>query len=154
MASPPDSLHFLFRTEAGEIGRAQWWRGVAILVVPLVLLTAGWLWLEPYANRGLDQRKLIDAATLGTYIYLVIFAFAVIFIAVCFVMLSGKRLRARRRQPALAGALPLAMLITGAAAWLQPRVADVMPRGVVLACDMAAIAIVGWFIWELGTRSD
>lgn len=146
----PVTFHFLFRADQGLLNRRDWWRGVAILALPLVLLTLGWQFLAPYANRGLDQRKLVDAMTILTFVYLMIFAFAVILIAVCFVTVTTKRLRARGRPTGLAGLLPLAALIAGAAHWLQPRVSESMPWAIVVACDFALLAVALWCIVDLG----
>ena len=148
--APTAGLRFLFRTDQGTIGRRDWWRGVAMLAGVLVALSVGWHFLAPYANRGLDERKLIDAMTIITFLYLMIFAFAVMLIAVCFVSLTAKRLRARGRPTGLAGLLPFAALIAGAAHWLQPRVAESMPWAIVAACDVALIVVALWCIIDLG----
>ena len=146
------TLGFLFRDDQGIVTRNEWWRGTGILAGPLALLYAGWSVLSPYANRGLDERKLIDPLTIATYVYLIVFAFAVLFIAVCFVTLSIKRLRARGLYTGLAGLMPFTALIAGAAHWLQPRVADSMPYAIVWACDLALLASLVWCIVELGFR--
>ncbi len=147
-------LRFLFRSDQGAIDRREWRRGVAILVALLIAIAGGWRLLSPYANRGLDERKLIDAMTIVTFTYLCVYAFAVILIAVCYVNLSIKRLRARGGQTSLAGLLPLGALVTGAAHWLQPRVADSMPWMIVALCDVALLAVAIWCIVELGLRED
>jgi uncharacterized membrane protein YhaH (DUF805 family) len=144
------NLRFLFRTDRGRIGRSAWWAGVGLLAMPSILLTMGWLLIAPYADRTLDERALIDPLTLIAYVYLVVYAFAAIFIAVCFVMLSMKRLRERARPPALAGLPPLVALIVGATHWLQPRVAEVMGRGWVYAADALLAAVIVWAIYEMG----
>jgi uncharacterized membrane protein YhaH (DUF805 family) len=150
--APAAGLRFLYRTDEGTISRQQWWRGVAILACVLLAFAVGWSLLAPYANRGLDERQLLDALTITTYIYLCIYAFAILLIAVCFVNLSIKRLRARNLPTGLAGLLPLAALVTSAAHWLQPRVADVMPGWSVTLCDIGLLAVIVWSIVELGVR--
>lgn len=150
----PASLRFLFRTDEGTIGRGEWRRGAAILAVALAAFAAGWRFLAPYANRGLDQRGFIDPLTIVTYVYLIVYAFAAILIAVCYVNLSAKRLRARGLAPGLGGLLPLAALFAGAAHWLQPRVADTMPFWIVVLCDLALVGALAWSILELGARGD
>ncbi len=152
--APAHSWRFLFRTDQGGISRREWWRGSALLAALLLALAAGWRFLSPYANRGLDERKLMDAITIVTFVYLLVYAFAAILIAVCFVNLSAKRLRARGRLPGLAGIVPLAALVAGAAHWLQPRVADTMPWAIVAACDVALAAAIAAAIVELGLRRD
>ena len=153
-SAPAGDLHFLFRTDQGTISRKLWWRGVAMLAAPLAAFTAVWWLLSPYAWRGLDERRFIDPMTIITYLYLIIFAFAVMLIAVCFVNLSAKRLRARGREPGLAGLAPFAALLAGAAHWLYPRVADTMPWAIVAVCDLVLLAVIAWMVVELGLRDD
>ena len=143
-------LRFLYRSEEGVIDRRVWWLGVAPLASVLVLLNLGWRVLAPYAGRGLDERAFLDPLTLAAYIYLLVMAFATILIAVCFVILSMKRLRDRGRPPGLAGALPLAALLAAAGAWLEPQVGG----GTVSTLNMAAFAFlvvaVVWTVVEMG----
>ncbi len=147
-----ESLRFLYRSDEGEIGRATWWGGLAPLVILLAILTIIWLVLAPWANRGLDERAFIDPRTLAAYVYLLFYAFAIFLIAVCYTNLSAKRFRARGKPPGLAGLLPLAALLSGAAHWLYPRVADVMPWFLVAGCDLALVAVLVWHVVELGLR--
>ena len=153
-AAPPAGLRFLFRTDQGTVARRDWWRGAAILAAPLLVLTAGWKLLEPFANRSLDERNLVDAMTIVTYVYLIVYAFVVLLIAVSFFNLSAKRLRARRLPPGLAGLPPLAALCAGAAHWLHPRVSEVMPFAIVAGLDLALAASLLWIVFELGLRED
>lgn len=143
-------LRFLYRSEEGVIDRRVWWLGVAPLASVLVLLNLGWRALAPYAGRGLDERAFLDPLTLAAYVYLLVMAFATILIAVCFVVLSMKRLRDRGRPPGLAGALPLAALLAGAGAWLEPQVGG----GTVSTLSMAAFAFLVvatvWTVVEMG----
>ncbi len=41
------------------------------------------------------------------------------------------------------------MLVAGAAAWLQPRVAEVMPRATVWACEGLMVAAAIWTALEM-----
>lgn len=148
------NLRFLFRTDQGRISKRAWWAGVGVLAIPLILLTVGWALLAPYANRTLDERALVDPLTLVAYVYLVVFAFALIVMAISFVMLSMKRLRDRGKPPSLAGLPPLAVLIAAASHWLQPRVADVMGRGWIFAGDALLVCVIGWAIYEMGVASE
>jgi uncharacterized BrkB/YihY/UPF0761 family membrane protein len=72
------------------------------------------------------------------------------------VNLSAKRFRdlGRAAPVALAGLAPLVALVVGAVHWLQPRVAEVMPRLWVWGADAALVAVIGWTIYELGFRND
>jgi uncharacterized membrane protein YhaH (DUF805 family) len=146
----PSTFSFLFRSDAGRIDRPTWWRGTILLAGPLVLATFGWTELAPWAHRGLDERGLIDVPTLAAYVYLLIYAFAVLLIAISFYNLCAKRWRDRGRPAALAGTLPLALLFAGAAHWLVPRSEDMVPIWVALVLDGVALAIALWTLIELG----
>ncbi len=145
-----EGLRFLYRSEEGVIGRKVWWLGVAPLAALLFAMTAIWLALEPYARRGLDERAFLDPMTIVAYVYLATFAFVVIFIAVCFVMLSMKRLRDRGRPTALAGALPLTALLAGAANWLEPQVGGGSVSMLAMLAWIALAAALVWTIVEMG----
>ncbi|MBX9758666.1 MAG: hypothetical protein K2Y29_07795 [Beijerinckiaceae bacterium] len=145
-----EGLRFLYRSEEGVIDRKVWWLGATPLAALLFVMTAIWLALEPYARRGLDERAFLDTKTLLAYIYLMVFAFTVIFVAVCFVMLSMKRLRDRGRPTALAGALPLAALLAGAANWLEPQVDGRLVDALATLSWIALAAALAWTIIEMG----
>jgi len=44
----------------------------------------------------------------------------------------------------------LSALLAGAAHWLQPRVAEVMPFWYVAAVDVLLVAVIVWNVVELG----
>ena len=143
-------LRFLYRSEEGVIDRRVWWLGAMPLAAVLFAMTMIWLALEPYAKRGLDERAFLDPMTLAAYIYLAIFAFAVLLITVCFVMLSMKRLRDRGRPSGLAGALPLMALLAGAANWLEPQVNVPLVTTLATLSWIALAAALVWTIVEMG----
>lgn len=89
---------------------------------------------------------------LAAYLYLLVYGFAVLLIAISHYNLSAKRWRDRRwRFPgALAALLPLFALFSGAAHAVQPRVADVMSYWYVVIVDAALVAIIAWNAVELG----
>lgn len=145
-----EGLRFLYRNEEGVIDRRVWWLGVIPLAAILFVMTAIWLVLSPYAKRGLDERAFIDAMTITAYLYLAVFAFAVIFLCVCFVILSMKRLRDRGRPPGLASALPLAALLAGAANWLEPQVDGTLVAVLAIMSWAALAAALTWTIVEMG----
>ena len=147
-----ERLRFLFRTEQGRIGRQDWLSGAVLLALVLAVFTAAWFALEPYANRGLDERALIDPMTIAAYAYLLGFALVIMLVAASFAMLSIKWLRAIGRPTALAGLLPFMALLDGSAHWLQPRVAEVMSRVWVYGADVLLIAVVVWAVYEMGLR--
>ncbi|MBM3608864.1 MAG: hypothetical protein FJX29_10515 [Alphaproteobacteria bacterium] len=150
-------LRFLFRTEEGEIGARAWWSGAVILTCILAPLTLGWLALQPYAYRKLDERAFLDPMTIVAYVYVLALALVIMLCAVSYTNLSAKRFRARgwRANPAmLAALLPLLALFAGAAHWLYPRVADVTPWALVVLCDFALACVAIWHIIDLGLLRD
>ncbi len=88
--------------------------------------------------------------TILAYSYLILFAFAVLFIAISFSNLSAKRLRARGLPTGLAGLVPLLALLAGAAHWLQPQVPDVIAIWYVVGLDVLLAAAVAWSVAALG----
>jgi uncharacterized membrane protein YhaH (DUF805 family) len=145
-----EGLRFLYRSEEGVIDRRVWWLGVMPLASILFVMTAIWFVLEPFAKRGLDERAFLDPLTLAAYVYLICFAFAVLFAAVCFVMLSMKRLRDRARPPGLAGAFPLVALLTGAANWIEPQVGSPLVSTIALLCWVTLGVALLWTVVEMG----
>ena len=148
------SFRFLFRQDAGVITRAVWWTGTAALGLLLAALTLVWLALSGGAHRSLDTTALIDARTAFTYLYLVLFAVAVLLIAVCHYNLSAKRFRARGKPAGLAGILPFAALVTGASHWIEPRVGDGMAFWVTPLIDFLMLVIAVWTVLELGVKES
>jgi len=148
-----EGLRFLYRSEEGVIDRRLWWLGVAPLASILFVMTAIWRVLEPHAQRGLDERAFLDPMTIVAYFYLALYAFAVIFAAVCFVMLSMKRLRDRGRPTGLAGALPLMALLAGAAHWLEPQVDGPVVSALAIISWIALGLALAWTIIEMGVLS-
>lgn len=147
----PSGFRYLYRTDQGRIDRARWISGAAPIVA-LVVVGVLVLWLAlPFANRPLSERKFYDPATFAANFYILAFAGALILAAISWTNLSAKRFRDRGRPAplGLAGLLPLAALVTGAAHWLQPRVAEVMPRWTVWGCDALLAVVVVWTALEL-----
>lgn len=141
---------FGFRTDQGRIDAKTWWQGTALLGALLVILTGGWFLLAPFAHRDLANTPFLAWATLAAFVYLLFYAFAVLLIAISHYNLSAKRWRDRGWPGSLAGLLPLAALISGAAHWLQPRVAEVLPFAYVAMADAVLLAVIAWNIVELG----
>lgn len=152
--APNLSLNFLFRQDQGVITRQIWWAGTLGLALVLTVLSDIWFAISGNAYRTLDNTPLLDTATLLTFIYLTFFALATILIGVCHYNLSAKRLRARALPTGLAGLLPLAALLWGAAQWLQPRVADVMPGWTLWAADAALAAVLAFAVAQMGVLKD
>jgi uncharacterized membrane protein YhaH (DUF805 family) len=144
------TIHFLFQNYEGRIGRRVWRSGTLVLAAILIPLTLIWIFIAPATHRDLSTPELLDAEALLAFMYLTIFAFAVILIAVSWTNLSAKRFRAVGRPAALAAALPFAALLGGAAHWFQPRASDVLPDWSLILVDVAIAAVALWSFYELG----
>lgn len=151
MADEASGFRFLYRTDQGRIDRAGWLRAAAPLALSFGVTTAIMLTVLPWSNRPLTERAFFDPAALAANAYILGYAALTIFTAISWVNLGAKRFRDRGRPAplGLAGLLPLAMLVAGAAAWLQPRVAEVMPRWTVWACEAAMVAVAVWTALEM-----
>ena len=143
---------FGFRTDQGRTCARTWRQGTLFLGAPLAVLTLIWLLLAPFTHRDLATTPFLAWDTAAAFVYLLFYAFAILLIAICHYNLSVKRWRdlGWRFPGALAGLLPFAALISGAAHWLQPRVAEVIPYWYVAGADAALVAIVAWNVVELG----
>jgi uncharacterized membrane protein YhaH (DUF805 family) len=144
------TIHFLFQTYEGMIDRRTWRSGTLVLAAILIPLTLIWIVIAPATHRDLSTPELLDARALGAFIYLAIFAFAVILIAVSWTNLSAKRFRDLGRPAVFATALPFAALLGGAAHWFQPRASDILPEWALIFVDVAIIAVALWSFYELG----
>ena len=151
MAARAQDFRFLYRTDKGRIDRAGWLRAAAPLALSFALTTAIVLAILPWANRPLSERAFLDPAALAANTYIIAYAALTILTGISWVNLGAKRFRDRGRPAplGLAGLLPLAMLVAGAAAWLQPRVAEVMPRATVWACEAALVVVAVWTLAEM-----
>jgi uncharacterized membrane protein YhaH (DUF805 family) len=141
---------YLFRSDEGKIGAKTWWMGTLLLAIPMIVLTSIWFLVSPYAHRDISAEPLFNGATFGAYVYLFCYALAIFLIAISHYNLSAKRFRDRGKPAELAGLLPFVALMTGAAHWLQPRVADVMGRGWTVGIDITLLALAVWLVIELG----
>lgn len=144
---------FLFRTEDGEIDAATWRFHTAWLLAVLVAMTAIWLVLRPYTRHDLHTTAFFAPLTIVAFTYLMIFAAAVLFIAVSWTMLTIKRLRARRLPTVLAVAVPLLALFAASLHALQPQTPDVISIWYVVALDALLALAVIWTAVELGLRT-
>jgi uncharacterized membrane protein YhaH (DUF805 family) len=144
------TIHFLFQSYEGMIDRRTWRSGTLVLAAILIPLTLIWIVIAPATHRDLSTPELLDARALGAFIYLAIFAFAVILIAVSWTNLSAKRFRDLGRPAVFATALPFAALLGGAAHWFQPRASDILPEWALIFVDVAIIAVALWSFYELG----
>jgi hypothetical protein len=154
MAGAAYLARFGFRTDQGLIDARTWRQGAGLLAVIFAALTAIWLLVEPNAHRELQpDSSLFQWGTFLTFVYLLIYAFAVLFIGISLYNLSAKRLRARNLPAGLAGLVPLAALFAGAAHWLQPRVGEYLSYWYVVGLDALLVAAIVWTVLELGFRA-
>ena len=154
MAASAYLARFGFRTDQGLIDARTWREGAGLLAAAFGTLTAIWLLLEPNAHRELQPNSpLFQWGTFLTFVYLLVYAFAVLFIGISLYNLSAKRLRARELPTGLAGLIPLAALFSGAAHWLQPRVGEYLSYWYVVGFDALLVAAIVWTVLELGFRA-
>ncbi len=151
MAGEASDFRFLYRTDKGRIDRAGWLRAAAPLALSFLATTAIMLAVLPWANRPLSERAFFDPAALAANTYILAYAALTILTGISWVNLGAKRFRDRGRPAPLgmAGLLPLAMLVAGAAAWLQPRVAEAMPRASVWGCEILLLVVAVWTAAEM-----
>jgi hypothetical protein len=145
---------FLFRSEDGVVDAPTWRFHVVWLALLLTGLTAGWLVLRPLTRHDLATSAFIAPGTVAAFTYLVLYAFAVLLVAVSYTMLSIKRLRARALPTGLAGLVPLLSLLAASLHFLHAQTPDVVGLPYVVLLDGALLAAVGWTAVELGARTD
>jgi uncharacterized membrane protein YhaH (DUF805 family) len=144
------SVHFLFRTDQGRIDVKTWWGGSLRLGGIFALMTIAAVLSTPYMKHDLAASPFFAWSVIAAYVYIVIYVFALILIAICFYNLSAKRWRDRAKPSALAGLLPFGALLAGAAHWLYPQMGGDVPAWSVALIDIAFVALLFWTIIELG----
>ena len=150
-----NSFRFLFRQDEGTIDRLTWWRGFAVLAIPLGLATLVWWAISGRAMAPMaDNLPQANAGTAFTHGYLLVYAALILLVAICFYNLSAKRLRARSMATGLASLLPLAALLAGAMHWMAPLVGNALPVWTTTAMDVVVLAIAAWNIFEMGIRES
>ena len=112
---------FLFREEAGTIEAATWRFHAAWLAALAAVLTLVWWALRPYAHHDLATQAFLAPMTIVAYAYLIAYAFALILLAICYVMLTMKRFRALGAPAGLAGLVPLLALFAASAHFLRAQ---------------------------------
>lgn len=147
-----DTSRFLFRSEEGVIDPPTWRRHAGWLFGVAVAMTVIWLLLRPYARHDLKTMRFFEPMTIVAFVYLVVYAFGVILIAISYTMLSIKRLRDRREPIGLASLVPLLALFAGALHFLQPQTPDVISIWYVVGLDALFVAAVVWTVVDLGFR--
>ena len=143
---------FLFKQEEGTVDAATWRFHAGWLAALAVAMTIGWLLLRPYAHHDLKTEAFIRWITVAAFTYLILYAFALILAAICYTMLSIKRLRDLGRPTGVAGLVPLAVLLVASLHFMREQTPDVILLGYVIALDVALAGVVVWTVIELGFR--
>lgn len=144
------SLSFLYRSDEGEIDVATWWRGALILVGIFVVLTLGWIVIEPFADKSLATTVVGTIVVLTANLYRLAYGFLCLMLLICLYNLSAKRWRNLGRPSSFAGILPVWTAVTAALHWLEPRVAGSLPHALVVLADILLVVIFLWTLAELG----
>ncbi len=147
-----ERARFLFRNEHGTIDAPTWRFHAVWLVLLLGVLTAIWFALRPYAHHDLAKTAFLAPMTIVAFTYLIIDAFAVILIAISFVMLSMKRCRDRGLPSGLAGLVPLLAFFAISLHLARAQTPDVIAIWYVALLDAALVAAIVWTAVELGFR--
>ena len=150
----PSRARFLFRQEEGTVDAATWRFHAGWLAALAVAMTIGWLLLRPYAHHDLKTEAFIRWITVAAFTYLILYAFALILAAICYTMLSIKRLRDLGRPTSLAGAVPLFVLLAASLHFMRDQTPDVILLGYVIALDLTLAVAVAWTVVELGFRES
>ncbi|MBV1705553.1 MAG: hypothetical protein KGI57_06795 [Hyphomicrobiales bacterium] len=124
---------FLYRSQDGTIGAADWRRGAAWLAVA----AAGLVLLYAALDVGLGV-QMVGVATL--------FTLGFMFLCVCYHFLTVKRARAIGAPTALGFAVPVAAFALAFAHWVGPNWLVLAPR----LGDLAFAAAAGHAIWTFG----
>jgi len=149
-ALAPYSAGFLFRTDRGRIDAKTWIVGSLWLGGIFAPMTAVAFLSRPYMKHDLAASPFFAWSVIAAYVYIVIYVFALILIAICFYNLSAKRWRDRGKPSAFAGLLPFFALLAGAIHWLYPQMDGEIPIWSVIAADGIFLALLIWTIVELG----
>ncbi|WP_158811154.1 hypothetical protein [Beijerinckia sp. L45] len=152
MGTRRERAHFLFQAEDGAIDAPTWRRHAGWMAAALVGTTVIWRLLAPYAHHDLATSAFLAPMTILAFVYLLVFSFFVLLLAISFYFLSAKRLRDRGEPTALAGLLPFLALVSGSLHFIQPQVPDVIAIWYVIGVDILLAAVGVWMIVDLGFR--
>ncbi len=147
-----ERAHFLFRSELGTIDAPTWRRHASWLLAAFLVLTMLWFVVRPYAHHDLAQTAFIAPMTIVAYAYVIVYAFAALLIAVCYVMLSMKRFRDRAEPTGLAGLVPLLAFLAASLHFLHAQTPDVIAVWQVVLLDLVLAGVAVWTVVELGVR--
>lgn len=144
------SFSTLFRSDQGEIDAPTWWRGLLLLSGVFAVLTLGWIFIEPFADKSLTATLASTMIVLIANLYRLAYGFICLLLLISFYNLSAKRWRNLGRPASFAGILPIIGAVAAALHWLEPRTAGETPHLLVIAADMLVFAVLIWNVIELG----
>lgn len=147
---PQHSFSTLFRSDQGEIGAPAWWRGILILGGIFAVLTLGWFFIEPLADKALATTITSTIVVLTANLYRIAYGVICLLLLICFYNLSAKRWRDLGRPASFAGILPVVGAIVAALHWLEPRTGGDTPHALVIVADMLLFVVLIWNVTELG----
>ena len=148
MTADESRTRFLFRQEDGTVDAGTWRFHAGWLAVTAIAMTLVWLLLRPYAH--VDLKTGLRWITVVAFTYLIAYAFTLILLAICYTMLSIKRLRDRRLYTGLAGLVPLFILLAASLHFMREQTPDVIVLPYVVALDALLGMIVAWTVMQLG----
>jgi uncharacterized membrane protein YhaH (DUF805 family) len=147
-------FRFLFQDSDGAIPAPVWRRWTLVLTGVGVGMAALWTLISPWTQRDLAAQGLFDLKAFLAFVYLLIFALALLLTQISQYNLSAKRLRAKGLNPGWASVWPLAAFLTGASFWAQPNFFGLMPGFAPWLLLLAAVAAFGAQFFELGVKTD
>lgn len=145
---------FLFRNAEGTISAPVWRSWTLALTGLCLLLAILWALVSPWTQRDLTAQGLFDLKAFLAFVYLLVYAVAVLLAQVSQYNLSAKRFRARGFSPGWAGVWPLAAFAAGASFWAQPNLFGLMPGFAPWLFLLAALAAFAAQFYELGMGAD
>src|ERR1700761_5447345 len=144
------NFRFLYRESEGAIGPGLWARASALPVgMALFMTLIAWA-VAPSGPRDLGSQPFFSFTIFAVHAYLMVYGFALIFLAVLQYFVSAKRFVDLGKSPTWAGLAPLCLLVAGAANWFQPRSEGAMPVWATYPFDALALVVIIWNIVELG----
>jgi uncharacterized membrane protein YhaH (DUF805 family) len=147
-------FRFLFQDSEGTIPAPVWRRWTLVLTGVGVGMAAIWTLVSPWTQRDLTTQGLFDLKAFLAFVYLLIFALAVLLTQISQYNLSAKRLRAKGFNPGWAAVWPLAAFVTGAAFWAEPNFFGVLPGFAPWLLLFATVAAFVAQFFELGVKAD
>jgi uncharacterized membrane protein YhaH (DUF805 family) len=145
-----ERFRFLYRQGEGRIDRRQFWLASWPIAAIALALTLVWFVIRPREARDLSHEGLLDWSIAATYLYLMVYVFALFLCAIAQYFVGAKRFADLGRPQGFAGISLFALFIAGAANWYQPRSEGTMPDWATWLFDIIALGVLAWSVFELG----